>query len=132
MSVRTFPSPGSRMRVAMSVAIAVATHPAAGVDRRCVHPLVGGVDEASAGCAGASSSVAGSCSGSLLAISSPVASCSRRFSVLSIVSLCAFAVSIASESSGRVALKGMRRTFARNRRENVQGAHLENYSLLHL
>jgi len=36
------------MRVAMSVAIAVATHPAAGVDRRCVHPLVGGVDEASA------------------------------------------------------------------------------------
>ena len=37
MSVRTLSRPGSRMRAAISVAIAVAAHPAAGVPRRVAH-----------------------------------------------------------------------------------------------
>ena len=132
MRVRTLPSPGSRMSAATSVAIAVATHPAAGVDRRCTHPLTGGVDEASAGWVGALSSVGGSRSRSSLVSSSVADSCSRRSAVSSIVSLCAFAVSIASESSGPVVLKGAWRTSALALGENVQLKPLENCSLLWL
>lgn len=132
MSVRTLPSPGSRMSAATSVAIAVATYPAAGVDSRCAHPATGGVDEALVLCAGASLAVAGSRSRGALVSSSAVGACSRRSLASSIVSLCAFAVSIASESSGPIVLKGVWRTFALALGENVQLDTLENYSLFWL
>ena len=61
-------------------------------------------------------------------VASASGSCSRMSEASSVVSLCAFAVSIASESSGPIALKGVRRTSALALGENVQHVPLENYS----
>ena len=119
------------MVAARIVAIAVATHPAAGVVRRSDHrgwcggkglPEVGGVVESASGASGCGFS----------AEASVVVSNSRGSEVSSIMSLCAFAVSIASESSGLLAAQKLRCTFALAPGEDVRRKPLENCSRLWL
>ena len=119
------------MIAATIAAIAVATHPAAGVLRRSVQRgLRGGLRVSQEG--DSEESIPASSVGCSSVVASAVGSCSRMSEASSIVSLCAFAVSIASESSGPIVLKGAWRTSALALGENVQSAPLENYSLFWL
>ena len=119
------------MAAARIVAIAVATHPAAGVESRSDQcGWRGGIWRSEVDVAVESALGASGCGFS--AEASVVVSDSRGSEASSIILLCAFAVSIASESSGLVAAQKLRCTFARAFGEDVQRKPLENCSRLWL